>query len=77
LRWFIDNTLAGVSAGTRYQLARFYALLGEKEQALDWLEKSCESRDFLTPFVNADPIFDDLRAEPRFKAVMHRMGLAT
>ena len=55
-------------------LAKYYALLGDKEQALSGLEKSYEARDFLLPFVNTDPVFDDLRAEPRFQALLHRMG---
>jgi TolB-like protein/DNA-binding winged helix-turn-helix (wHTH) protein/Tfp pilus assembly protein PilF len=58
-----------------YGLAKNYALLGEKEHALDALEKSYENRDFMLPFVNVDPIYDGLRSEPRFQAVMRRMGL--
>jgi DNA-binding winged helix-turn-helix (wHTH) protein/TolB-like protein len=58
-----------------YALVRGYALLGEKEKALDALEKSYENRDFMLPFVNVDPLYDTLRSEPRFKAVFRRMGL--
>lgn len=61
--------------GTCYVLSKFYARLGDREQALAGLEKSYEARDFLMPFVNTDPVFDDLRAEPRFQAILHRMGL--
>lgn len=75
LRYIVDMRLRGPDPNGRYQLAKSYALLGEKEQALDWLEKSLENRDFLLPFVNADPIFDELRTEPRYQAVVHRMGL--
>ena len=60
--------------GACYVLAKYYALLGDKEQALAGLEKSYEARDFLLPFVNTDPVFDDLRAEPRFQAIVHRLG---
>jgi len=60
--------------GTCYVLSKFYARLGDKEQALGGLEKAYEAKDFLMPFVNTDPVFDDLRAEPRFQAVLHRMG---
>ncbi|HKA22601.1 MAG TPA: winged helix-turn-helix domain-containing protein [Blastocatellia bacterium] len=62
--------------GACYVLTKFYALLGDKEQALAGLEKSYDARDFLLPFVNTDPIFDELRAEPRFQSVLHRMGFA-
>ena len=60
--------------GACYVLSKYYARLGDKEQALARLEKSYEARDFLLPFVNTDPVFDDLRAEPRFQAILHRMG---
>jgi hypothetical protein len=56
-------------------LVRNYVLLGEKEKALDALEKSYDARDFMLPFVNIDPIYDDLRSEARFQAVVRRMGL--
>jgi DNA-binding winged helix-turn-helix (wHTH) protein/TolB-like protein len=61
--------------GACYVLSKFYARLGDKEQALGGLEKSYEARDFLMPFVYTDPVFDDLRAEPRFQTILHRMGL--
>lgn len=59
-----------------YVLAKTYALLGEREQALAGLEKSYENKGFLLPFVNADPIFDGLHAEPRYQALLRRLNLA-
>jgi tetratricopeptide (TPR) repeat protein len=53
-----------------------YAVLGERDRALEALERSYETHEFLLPFVNVDPLFDDLRSEPRFQAVFRRMGLA-
>jgi hypothetical protein len=52
-----------------------HALLGEKEEALVALAKACDGREFLLPFVSVDPVFDNRRAEPRFQAVLRRMGL--
>jgi DNA-binding winged helix-turn-helix (wHTH) protein/TolB-like protein len=75
LRKRIDD-LGARCTGACYVLAKSYALLGDKEQALSGLEKSYEANDFLLPFVNADPIFDHLRSEPRYQAVLRRMGLA-
>lgn len=77
LRQFVNGSMRGPGVGGCYLVAKSYAQLGEKEQALDWLEKSLGNRDFLLPFVNADPIFDDLHAEPRFQAVIRRMGLGS
>lgn len=75
---FLRNQIEGLerNPGFGYFLAKFYALLGDREQALSWLEKSCENKDFLLAFVKAEPIFDELRSEPRYQAVLRRMGLA-
>jgi DNA-binding winged helix-turn-helix (wHTH) protein/TolB-like protein/Tfp pilus assembly protein PilF len=59
-----------------YEVARLYALLGEREPALAGLERSYESKGFLLPFVSADPLFDDLRAEPRYRAILQKMKLS-
>lgn len=75
LRDIIDSDLRARNPG--YQLARLYVLLGEKERALPWLERSYENKDFMLPFVNVDPVFDDLRSEPRFQAVLSRLGLGS
>lgn len=76
LRRQIDGDLRAVVGGFSYEVARLHALLGDNDQALTWLEKSYENKDFLLPFVNADPIFDALRGEPRFEAVLRHMNLA-
>ena len=76
LRNQIEDGVRETVPGFSYVVAKSYALLGEKEQALAWLEKSCLNKDFLIAFVKAEPIFDDLRSEPRYQAVLRRMGLA-
>jgi serine/threonine-protein kinase len=63
-------------AGFNYPVAELYTLVGDRQQALTWLERSYEQKDFLLPFVNADPIFEGLRAEPRYQAILRRMKLA-
>lgn len=56
--------------------AVLYAALGEKEQALDWLEKEYEERsgDSLL-ILKISPDWDSLRSEPRFIALLKKMGL--
>lgn len=76
LRQRIEALRRGRGPDGCYMLAKTYALLGDREQALARLEKSYEAKDFLLPFVNPDPIFDDLRAEPRYHALLRRMNLA-
>jgi TolB-like protein/tetratricopeptide (TPR) repeat protein len=50
--------------------------LGEHEQALDWLEKACAQREMTLITLKMHPIYEALRNEPRFQAVLRRLGLA-
>ena len=45
----------------------------EKEQAVDWLEKAYEERNWYLVFINVDPTFDPLRDNPRFQQLLRRM----
>lgn len=56
-------------------IAAAYAELGEAEEALDWLEKGVAARDVEMLFVAVDPAFDNLRDEPRFAALIKRVGV--
>jgi serine/threonine-protein kinase len=52
-----------------------YTGLGEKNLALDWLEKAAESRDVLLTYLSVMPPFDPLRGEPRLIALERRMAV--
>ena len=58
-----------------FLIAVVYIGLGEKNQALDWLEKAHEERNNSLPFLNVDPIFDSLRSVARFQDLLRRIGL--
>jgi TolB-like protein/DNA-binding winged helix-turn-helix (wHTH) protein/Flp pilus assembly protein TadD len=49
--------------------------LDETEQAFAWLEQVYAERDPYLTLLNADPIYDRLRADPRFTALVQKMGL--
>jgi eukaryotic-like serine/threonine-protein kinase len=49
--------------------------LGEKNKALENLEKACEDRDSSLAYLRVWPVFDSLRSEPRFQAVLKKMNL--
>ena len=49
--------------------------LGEKDEALDWLEKEIDARGSYTTYYATMPELDDLRTEPRFKAMLKRLNL--
>jgi TolB-like protein/lipopolysaccharide biosynthesis regulator YciM len=49
--------------------------LGERDQALFWLEKACKDRDVWALMMKVDPIYADLRMDARYVALLRRMGL--
>ena len=63
---------------TRYVSPQAFAIvhmgLGNKEQALAYLEKAYDERSFIVPGM-ADETWDILRSEPRFQSILRRMGL--
>lgn len=50
-------------------------VLGQKDAALDWLAKACEERDGWLPIVMVEPMLAPLRNEPRFQALLKKVGL--
>jgi len=58
-----------------YDLAVLYLGLGQKDQALDLLDKAFEERASYLAFLKGDPRVDSLRLEPRFKALVAKMKL--
>ncbi len=57
-------------------IAVIYAGLGENDQAFHWLEKAYEDRSGFLVHAKVEPIFDDLRSDPRFTDLLRRVGLA-
>lgn len=60
---------------SNYVLARGFAPLGYKEEALEKLEKAVEERDGLLIILRTDRNFDELREEPRFQKILTDMKL--
>jgi len=54
--------------------AEAYVGLGQKDQAITWLERAYEEHDQWMVFANSYPGWDRLRTEPRFQALMRRMN---
>jgi TolB-like protein/Flp pilus assembly protein TadD len=51
-----------------------YLGLGEKSKALDWLEKAYEEQDVACWWIKVDQIYDSVRNEPRFQALLKKLG---
>ena len=52
-----------------------YLGLGDNEQAFAWLEKAYKEQSNLLGLLKVHPYFDPLRDDPRFKDLVHRVGL--
>ena len=58
-----------------FNVAMVYTGLGDQNEALSWLEKACEERDVRVTILKVDPRWDSLRSNPRFIAILKRIGL--
>ncbi|PYV44149.1 MAG: hypothetical protein DMG94_13805, partial [Acidobacteria bacterium] len=67
------KTRSGPGHANTSEIAMVYASLGDKDQAMNWLEKGYEDR--FNPGVLLRPAFDPLRSDPRFQNLVHRIGL--
>jgi TolB-like protein/Flp pilus assembly protein TadD len=66
-------------SGTQGDLARnvatVYMGLGKREETLTWLERAAELRAGWMLYLAIDPTFKPLHAEPRFQALVRKIGL--
>jgi TolB-like protein len=58
-----------------YGLARSYDEGAVPEKAILWLEKAYEERSPNLPYVGIYPVSEELRSDPRFVALVEKMGL--
>lgn len=75
------NILSELQDEGRYPYVRAIGIalvnlgLGQSEQALEWLEKSCDERDVWALMMKVDPVYNELRPNIRFGNLLVRMGL--
>ena len=67
------------SSKQRYVPAQSFAIvytgLGDKDQAFAWLDKAYEERSNRLAYLKVEPTWDRLRSDPRFDALLRRIGL--
>jgi hypothetical protein len=61
--------------GMPFGMVFAYANLGEKDQALAWLQVAYEERSPGLVGLRVEPRFDTLRSDSRFQALLRRIGL--
>jgi len=59
---------------TPYVVARIHVTLGEKDEALQWLEVAYQQRAEWMVLLKVDPCLDGLRPDPRFQDLIRRMN---
>jgi len=72
------DEMAKISRQTYFPLyykAAIYADVGDNDQAFHWLEKCFEERDMWLALLKVDPIWSDLRPDPRFNELLKKMAL--
>jgi tetratricopeptide (TPR) repeat protein len=57
-----------------YFIAIDYGLLGDKEGVFEWLEKAYEERSSWLVEVRVDPLWNFVRADPRYTDLLRRIG---
>jgi TolB-like protein/Tfp pilus assembly protein PilF len=56
--------------------ATIHARLGEREKALDWLEKAFSERTLYLSFLKVNPTWESLHSDPRYADLLRRIGLS-
>lgn len=56
------------------RIAAVYAALGQKRECFSWLEKAIAVHSPDVPYLHISPQFDPVRADPRFQALIAKIG---
>jgi TolB-like protein/DNA-binding winged helix-turn-helix (wHTH) protein len=78
VRWQLHRRL--LQAKSHYvspvELASYYAQLSDKERTLALLEEGYRQRATDTLWIQGDPAYDFLHADPRFRSIVQKTGVA-
>jgi len=58
-----------------YGVAQIYAALGDKQQAIKWLQSAYDEHAVWMSYIKVDPVLDSIRTEPDFQVLVRRMRL--
>ena len=67
--------IQGYGHNAAYQVAQAYAWRGQRDEAFQWLDRAFTQRDGGLAELKYDPLLRDLRGDPRWAALLNRMGL--
>jgi TolB-like protein/Tfp pilus assembly protein PilF len=58
-----------------YAMANVYYGLGDTEKTFEWLERSIRDQEGIITDISSNPLWDNLRLDPRFIALLKKIGL--
>ena len=71
----LDALIAGYASTNAYQVAEVYAWRGERDAAFTWLDRAYLQHDGVLVQLKFDPLLAKLRSDPRYAAMVRKMGL--
>ena len=71
----LDALISRYGHSGAYQIATVYAWRGEKERALDWLDRAYAQGDGGLGLLKTDPLLRGVRGDPRYRALLAKMNL--
>ena len=72
----LDTLKTKYTAGSAFQVATVYAWRGEKDHAFEWLDRAYDQHDSGMSRLRYDPTLATLHDDPRFAALVKKMGFS-
>ena len=72
----LKDLIAKHAADMAYQVGDVYGWSGDKDKAFEWLERAYEQRDSGLNGIAYDPLLAGLQNDPRYGALLKKLGLA-
>src|SRR4029450_9570353 len=72
----LDALKTKYAAGSAFQIAAVYAGRGGRDHAFEWLDRAYDQHDSGMPRLRYDPTLASLHDDPRFAALVKKMGFS-
>jgi serine/threonine protein kinase/TolB-like protein/Tfp pilus assembly protein PilF len=72
----LQELIAKHAADMAYQVGDVYAWRGEADKAFEWLERAYQQRDSGLNGIAYDPLLAGLQSDPRYRALLEKLGLS-
>ena len=70
----LEKLIATDAGDAAYQIADVYAWRGEKDKAIEWLERAYRQQDGGLDGTKIDPLLAALRSDPRFAVLLRKLN---